>query len=74
MANTLIQSKNKRPVKPRTQYSPSDPPTTAVYHLVKYNDTDTITIVGSSSVKQQVDKATIILSSNRTAKLLYSGT
>ncbi len=73
MASKTIQILTKRSKKPTTQYSPSNPPPTTKYHLVIYEDTENMMIVGNSSVKRFADDGTMVLSNGRTAKLIVSG-
>lgn len=67
------QPSMKRSIKPKTQYSPSEPTVTALYHLVKYDDTRTIVIVANSSVKKRMNNGALMLNDGRTAKLIMSG-
>ena len=73
MASARTQFTQRRSIKQKTQYSPSNPCTTALYHLIKYDDTDTIVIVASSSIKQHKSDGTMVLNDNRTAKSMGSG-
>ena len=73
MANMDTQPIMKRSIKPKTQYSPSEPTVTALYHLVKYDDTRTIVIVANSSVKKRMNNGALMLNDGRTAKLIMSG-
>jgi hypothetical protein len=73
MTSKATQMASKRSIKPKAQYSPSDPPVITKYHLVIYDGSENMMIVGNSSVKRLADDGTMMLSNGRTAKLLVSG-
>jgi hypothetical protein len=73
MASANTQSLTKRSIKPKTQYSPSEPTTIALYHLINCDDTRIMLIVASSSVKKMASDGTVVLNNNQTAKLIVSG-
>ena len=73
MTSTDTQSIKKRSIKPKTQYSPSNPTAATTCHLILYHDTKTMMIVGNSSVKRQMDDDTVVLNDGRKAKLIVSG-
>ena len=73
MTSMNTQSTDKRSIKPKKQYSPSDPSTTALYHLIRYDDNRTMMIVANSSVKKSMTDGTLILNDNRVAKRIISG-
>ena len=73
MASTDTQSTIKRSIKPKTQYSPSEPSIIALYHLINNDDTRTMMIVANSSVKKITNDGAVVLNDNRTAKLIMSG-
>lgn len=73
MTSTDTQSVIKRSIKPKTQYSPSEPSAIALYHLINNDDTRTMVIVANSSVKKITNGGAVVLNDNRTAKLIMSG-
>lgn len=73
MSRMNVQTTSRRCIKPRTQYSPSDPVSVAVYHLVNYDDTRTMMIIANSSIKRSMGDDTVVLNDNRTAKVITSG-
>jgi hypothetical protein len=73
MASSAIQIMTKRSIKPKAQYSPSNIPTSTKYHLIIYDDTEHMMIVGNSSVKRLENDGTMVLNNGRTAKLIVSG-
>ncbi|CAF2946666.1 unnamed protein product [Rotaria sp. Silwood2] len=74
MSNKAMQMIKKRSIKPKTQYSPSNSTgTTTMHHLIMYNDSGNIMIVGNSSVKRLQNDGTVILNDGHTAKLIISG-
>ena len=73
MASIAAQMAAKRAVKPKTQYSPSNVSTNAKYHLIIYNDTEYIMIVGNSSVKRFENDGSMVLNNGRTARVIVTG-
>ncbi|CAF4264580.1 unnamed protein product [Rotaria sordida] len=73
MASTATQIITKRSTKPKAQYSPSSPTVTAKYHLVIYNDTKSILVVGNSSAKRIANDGIMKLNDGRIAKLIIPG-
>ena len=73
MANKAAQMTAKRAVKPKTQYSPSNVSTNAKYHLIIYDDTEDIMIVGNSSIKRFESDGSMVLNNGRTARVIVTG-
>jgi len=73
MASKATQLMAKRSIKPKEQYSPSNIPTSTKYHLIIYDDSEHMMIVGNSSVKRLENDGTMVLNNGRTAKLITSG-
>ena len=73
MASSITQQLTKRLVKQKEQFSPSNPPGTAKYHLIVYDDNGLMMIVGNSSVKRFGNDGLLIMNGGRTAKLIISG-
>lgn len=73
MTSKLAELLLKRSVKPKKQYSPSNPQTTAKYHLAIDHDTGNMIIVANSSVKRFADDGTITLNDGRTIEIIVSG-
>lgn len=73
MDNNDSQMIKKRPKKPKTQYSPSNPTITKTYHLVLYSDTKKMMIIGHSSVKRFINDNKVMLNDGNTAKIIVSG-
>lgn len=73
MTSKITQIVKKQSIKPKEQYSPSNPTTTPVYHLVAYADTGHMMIVGNSSVKRLLGESTLLLNDGRTGKIIFSG-
>jgi len=68
MSSKSTQIIKKRSIKPKTQYSPSNPTTaTTMYHLITYGDTGRIVIVGNSSVKRLANDGIVTLNDGNTA-------
>ncbi|CAF1677132.1 unnamed protein product [Rotaria magnacalcarata] len=74
MTNNDSQIVKKRAIKPKTQYSPSNPTTATTYHLTFDNDTKQMMIVGHSSIKRFVNDNKAVLNDGHTAKIIASGT
>ncbi|CAF1307834.1 unnamed protein product [Adineta ricciae] len=74
MANNMAQMAQKRSVKPKEQYSPSNPPATTKYHLIVYDDNGMMMIVGNSSIKRFGIDDSVIMNGGRAATLIISGT
>lgn len=68
-----ISTMDKRASKPKTQYSPSEPSATTMYHLVVSSETGNLTIVGNSSVKRLSNDGFITLNDGRQGRLIISG-
>ncbi|CAF3318181.1 unnamed protein product [Rotaria socialis] len=62
----------KRSIKPKTQYSPSNPTTATTYHLTFDNDTKQMMIVGHSGIKRFVNDNKAVLNDGHTAKIIAS--
>lgn len=73
MTSKKTQILNKRSIKPKTQYSPSNPTTATTYHLILYPDTNNMMIVGNSSIKRQLNNGNIMLNDGQIVKLITSG-
>lgn len=73
MASNAAQITARRAIKPKTQYSPSNTSINAKYHLIMYDDTEDIMIVGNSSVKRVENDGSMALNNGRTAKVIVTG-
>ncbi|CAF3224831.1 unnamed protein product [Rotaria socialis] len=74
MSGKITQIITKRSIKPKAQYSPSNPTTTTKHHLIIFDGTGNMMIVGNSSVKRLERDGTVKLNNGTTAKLIVSGT
>ncbi|CAF3168686.1 unnamed protein product, partial [Rotaria sp. Silwood2] len=74
MASKFTEVLAKRSKKQKQQYSPSNPTTTTMYHLIIDNGTNQKMIVGNSSVKRLDNDGTVKLNNGRKAQLIFSGT
>ena len=73
MASNAAQITARRAIKPKTQYSPSNISTNGKFHLIMYDDTEDIMIVGNSSVKRLGNDGSMALNNGRTAKVIVTG-
>ncbi|CAF3738904.1 unnamed protein product [Rotaria socialis] len=74
MSGKITQIITKRSIKPKAQYSPSNPTATTKHHLIIFDGTGNMMIVGNSSVKRLERDGTVKLNNGTTAKLIVSGT
>ncbi|CAF4374659.1 unnamed protein product [Rotaria magnacalcarata] len=74
MSGKITQIITKRSIKPKAQYSPSNPTATTKHHVIIFDGTGNMMIVGNSSVKRLERDGTVKLNNGTTAKLIVSGT
>ncbi|CAM4761733.1 unnamed protein product [Rotaria magnacalcarata] len=72
MSGKITQIITKRSIKPKAQYSPSNPTATTKHHVIIFDGTGNMMIVGNSSVKRLERDGTVKLNNGTTAKLIVS--